>query len=202
MLQAVGQRFEKIAAAEGVNGLGDARLFGDDLLCAQCNRGGVFARKRPRFIQRIGMERLGATQRSGQRLHGYACHIVHRLLRGERHARRLGVKAHQPRARIFCAKSFAHFARPDAARGPIFCQLLEKVVVGVEKEREARGEIVNVQPARDAPAHIFEAIRERERQFLRGGRTRFTNVVARNGNRVPFGQLVACQTRWCPSRAA
>src|SRR5581483_8742701 len=49
-----------------------------------------------------------------------------RLLRGQRDPGRLRVEAHQPRARVLRAVALAHRARPDAARGAVLRDLLEK----------------------------------------------------------------------------
>src|SRR5205085_12305771 len=94
--------------------------------------------------------------------------VVHRLLRGKRYARRLRVKAHQPRPRVLRAEGLAHLARPDPARGAVFGDLLEAADLRVEEEAHPRGEVIDIQPAPDRLLDIREAVLERERKLLRG----------------------------------
>src|SRR5262249_5597453 len=108
-----------------------------------------------------------------------------RLLRRERDARRLRVKAHDPRAWTLRAVLLLHVTRPDPTRGAKLGDLLEEVVVNVPEEREPRGEVVHVETASDAAFHVREAVGERERELLRGRASRFADVVARDRNRIP-----------------
>jgi hypothetical protein len=75
--------------------------------------------------------------------------VVVRLLGGQRHARGLGVEAHQSRARVARAEALAQLARPDPPRSAGLGDLLEEVDVRVEEEAPARRELVDVEPARD-----------------------------------------------------
>jgi hypothetical protein len=49
-------------------------------------------------------------------------------------------------------------ARPDAARRAELGDLLEEVEVDVEEEREARREVVDVEPARDPALHVLKPL--------------------------------------------
>ncbi len=83
LLDAVGLRLDEEAAAERIDRVRHARLFGDDLLGAQGNRHCMFGGQRQRLIQRIGMQALRAAEDGGQSLDGHTDHIVLRLLCGE-----------------------------------------------------------------------------------------------------------------------
>ena len=65
----------------------------DDLLRAQRNRRRKLGRQGPSFIQRIRVQRLRAAEHCRERLQRRAHNVVIRLLRRERTARGLRMKA-------------------------------------------------------------------------------------------------------------
>ena len=89
----IGEGFDSVGAADGIDGVGDAGFAGDDLLGAEGDKGGVFGGKSESFIERIGVKRLAATKNSGERLNGDADDVVLWLLRCERRTSRLRVEA-------------------------------------------------------------------------------------------------------------
>jgi hypothetical protein len=135
------------------------------------------------------VERVGAAQYRRQRLQRGAHDVVVGLLRGERDAGGLAVKAQLPRAFAFGVEPIAHRLGPDLPRGAVLGDLLEEIAVRVEEERHARHEVVDVQTGVDAPLHVFEAVAQRERELLERGRSRFANVVAADRDRVPARHL-------------
>jgi len=80
-------------------------------------------------------------------------------------------------ARIGGAEPIAHDSRPQPPRGAELRDLLEKVVVRVEKERQPLSKLVDVQPARDRGLHVRDRIGEGEGHFLYGSRAGFANVI-------------------------
>ena len=92
------------------------------------------------------MERLAPTQHGRQGLQRDADHVVVRLLRGQRLPRGLGVEPQFMRAGVRGAEGVAHFLGPDAAGRAEFADLLEEVVVHIEKEAQPGRELVHVQP--------------------------------------------------------
>ena len=120
-----------------------------------------------------------------ERLQRGAHDVVHRLLRRQRHAGGLRMKAQLQRALVPGAEPLAHHARPDAPRGAILGDLFEEVAVRVEEERHARHELVHVESRVDARLHVLDAVAQRERQFLRRRRSRLSDVVAAHRDRVP-----------------
>ena len=80
-------------------------------------------------------------------------------------------------------------AGPDAAGGAVLGDLLEEVVVGVEEEGEARGEVVDVDARVDAGLDVGDAVGQGEGQFLHGGGAGLADVVAADGDGVPAGHL-------------
>ena len=173
-----GQGLDEIRAAKRINRVGHTTLVGDDLLGAQGNLNGTLAGQGQRFVERVGVQRLSAAEDGRQGLDGHPDHVDLGLLGGQRHARGLGVSPHQPRALILRPKRVAHLAGPDPARGPVFGDFLEEVVVGVEEKRQARGEQVDIEPARHRPTHILKPIGQGEGQLLGGGGPRLADVIA------------------------
>ena len=139
------------------------------------------------------MERVSAAQNSRQRLERGPHHIVVRLLRGQRHARRLTVEAQLPRPLAPGVKAIAYRVRPDLARRAVLGDLLEEVAVRVEEERDPRHEVVDVEPRVDAPLHVLEAVAQRERELLQRRRACFAYVIAAHRNRVPLRHLLRAE---------
>ena len=104
------------------------------------------------------MQRLRSAQHGRQRLQRHARDVVHRLLRGQGHARRLRVKAHQPRARVLRAEPVFHQPVPDLPRSAILGDLFEEIVVRIEEETQPRAEVVHVKPAPPRPLDVLDAV--------------------------------------------
>src|SRR5262249_21748115 len=153
-LHPVRQRLDRVAPAERVNDVRDAALLGQYLLRAERHHHRLLARQRQRLVERVGVQRLHAAHDAGPRLHGDAYHVVELLLPGQGAAVRLGVGAETERARIFRPEALPHERRPQTARRPQLRYLLEEVVVQIEEEGEARGEVVDREAARDGRLHV------------------------------------------------
>src|SRR6267154_94920 len=128
------------------------------------------------------MQRLRAAHNRRKRLHSGSDDVVVGLLSGERATGRLRVEAKSRGARQFRSESLGHRLVPDAARGTVFRNLFEEIVVRVEEKRQGRREIVDGEPAADAPFDVLDSIAQGERQLLNRGRSGFANVVAADGN--------------------
>ncbi len=100
------------------------------------------------------------------------------MLSGQRDAGSLGVEAHQTGAVIFRTEPVFHQAIPDLARGAVFGNLFEKIVVRVEKEAEPRPEVVNVEAATARPLDVFDSVVDGEREFLQRRRSGFADMIA------------------------
>ena len=184
-LEAVGQRLDEIGAAQRVDRVRHPRLVRDDLLRAQRDPHGPLGRQRKRLIKRIRVQRLGAAEHRRQSLGRRPDDVDQRLLRRQADPRGLGVETHQKRTLIPSPIGVAEFARPDPPRRPVLRDLLKEIDMRIEKERQPRREIIDSEAALDARLHIRKAVLERKRKLLARRRTRLTNVIARNRNRVP-----------------
>ena len=127
----------------------DPRLVRDDLLRPQRDARRVLGRQRQRFVPPVGVQRLRAAEHGRQRLQRHAHDVVVGLLRGERGARGLRVEAQLQRPRVGGAEALAHQTGPQPPGGAELRDLLEEVVVGVEEEREALAEGVDVEAGVD-----------------------------------------------------
>ena len=136
-------------AADRIDRVRDAGLGGDDLLRAQRDARRFLGRQRQRLVAAVAVQRLRAAEHRRQRLQRDADDVVVGLLRGQRAAGGLRVEAQLLRARIRRAEPVAHDARPQPPRRAELRDLLEKVVVRVEEEREALPERVDVEPGVD-----------------------------------------------------
>ena len=148
------------------------------------------------------MQRLGSAQHGRQRLQGDACDIVLRLLRRKRHSGRLRMKAHQAASLIFRAEALLHQPVPDFSRCSIFGDFFKKIVMRVEKETEARAELVDVEAAPPRPLHVFDAVINSECELLQRGGSGLSYVVPGDGDRVKARSELLIQIQTCLSRGA
>ena len=169
--------------------MGDVRLVGDDLLRAQGDARRLLRRQRHRLVHRVGVQALRPAEHPGERLDRRAHDVQLRLLRRQRHPRRLGVEAQHQRPLIGRPVAVAHPPRPDPPRRPVLGDLLEEVDVGVEEERQPRGEGIDRQPRLHRQLDVGEAVGQRERQLLGRRRPRLADVIPGDRDRMPARHL-------------
>src|SRR5262245_12734074 len=95
------------------------------------------------------------------------------------------MKSKHSRSRVAGLKSFRHNPRPQSACGPKLCDLFQKLIMRIEEECYARGELIDVEPAVNGRLHVSDRISESKGDFLRGGRTGFANVITGDRYGVP-----------------
>src|SRR3546814_2837588 len=98
-----------IAAAQRIDDIGHAGLFLDHDLRVARDACGKVGRKRNRFVQRIGVERLGAAQHRRHRLYRGADDVV--VGRSEEHTSELQSLMRISYA-VFCLKKKTNKTRP------------------------------------------------------------------------------------------
>ena len=126
----------------------------------------------------------------GEALQRDAHDVVLRLLGGEGHPAGLGVEAQPQRALVLGAEALAHDRRPHPPRRAELRDLLEDVVVAVEEEGQARGEVVDGQAGVERRLHVGDAAAQREGDLLDGGAALLPEVVARDRARVPLRHVL------------
>src|SRR5271155_3731127 len=94
------------------------------------------------------------------------------------------MEAHQAGAIVLRAEAIFHQSIPDFARGAVFGDLFEEVVVCVEKEAEAWSKVVDIEAALERPVYVFDAVVDGEGEFLQRGRSGLANVVAADGDGI------------------
>ncbi len=189
-LHPVGHLLDEPRPAQRIDRVGDAGLFGNDLLGPQGDLRRLLGGECVDLVERVRVQALRAAQHRRQRLDRRAHDVVLRLLGGQRHSRRLGVEAQLHRPLVPGPVAIPHPPGPDPAGGAELGDLLEEVDVRVEEERQARGERVDVEPAAHERLDVGEAVGEREGELLGGGRSRLADVVAGDRDRVPLRHLV------------
>jgi hypothetical protein len=113
-------------------------LLGDDLLRAQRDAHGVLGRQRERLVVGVRVQRLGAAEHAGQRLDRRAHDVVERLLGGQRHARGLHVRAHEPRLRVLGAEGLLS-SRAQMRRAARSLAISSKKSICALKKNDSRG---------------------------------------------------------------
>src|SRR5688572_2091031 len=192
-LQVGRQALDAVRAAQRIDHVHEPGLVRQDLLRAQRQPRGLLGGQRQRLVERVGMKRLRPAEHGGQRLHGRPHHVVRRLLRRERHARRLGVEAQLPRLGVAGAEAVTHHLRPQAPRGPVLRHLFEQIVVCVEEEGDPRREGIHVQTAVHRVLDVLDAVAQREGELLRRRGPGFADVIAAHRDRVPLRHCLGAE---------
>ena len=104
-LDVVRQRLDGARAGDRIDRVRDAAFRRDDLLRPQRDARRLLGRQRQRLVAAVAVQRLRAAEHGGQRLQRDADDVVVGLLRGQRAAGGLRVKAQLLRARAGRAES-------------------------------------------------------------------------------------------------
>src|SRR4051794_34899837 len=91
---------------------------------------------------------------------------------------------------IRCSKVFHHYS-PHFPGSPELCHFFKQIVVSVEKEGEAFAKNVYVKTFFERCFYVCFSIRQCKSYFLYRRASCFTNVIARDGDGVPFGKFFA-----------
>ena len=136
---------------------------------------------------------MAAAEDSGHGLVGDADDVVEGLLFCEGAASGLDMGFHEPRAFVFGAVAVTHHSCPNSSCGAEFADFFKELVVGVEEVGEAWGEGVDVHASYEAGLDIFHAVAEGEGEFLWGRGAGFSDVVAGDGDGVPFWEVLGLE---------
>ncbi len=132
------------------------------------------------------MQRLRAAEHGGQRLERGAHDVVLRLLRGERRAAGLRVEAQHPAPAGRSAPKRSRMIRAHMRRAARNFATSSKKCMWQAKKNDRRGANSSMsQPRVERCLHVGDAVGERERDLLRGGRAGLAHVVAADRDRVP-----------------
>ncbi len=189
-LGGIGERLYEVGAAKRVGDAGHAAFIGQDLLGAQRQSGGLLGRQGKRLVPGRSEHRLHPAQHRGHRLVSDADQVVLRLRCIQRRA---AAHAAEPEHRRFVrlgAVSLAHQRRPAPSSRTVFGDLLEKVAVGVEEERDLWGELIDGHPtARNDVVAVSDSVGEGECHLLYRGGPGVTKMGSRHRYGVEFRDL-------------
>ena len=191
------QRLDEVAAAQRIDGVGDAGLVGQHLLRAQGQRDGVLATagpaSRPCCWCAATGSRPAPRPAPGRR-------------RGSGSPRGCLSCSEQPAvwawkrsfhdASVLRAVAVAHAPRPTATRAARYLATSSKRSLWALKKKLSRG--AKSSTSRPRARHcldVVEAVGQREGQLLHGGRAGLADVVAADRHRVPLRHVLACRTR-------
>src|SRR3972149_8427970 len=82
-------------------------------------------------------------------------------------------------------KTLPHLPGPDPPGSPVLGDLLEEVVMGIEEETDARGELVHLQSPLHGRTDIGEPVGQGKGQLLGGRRACFTDMVPADADGIP-----------------
>ena len=146
---------------------------------------GEFGRQRDGFIEGIRMQGLGTTEHRGERLIGRAHDIVVRILRRQRYAGGLTMRAKHHGLGFFRPETL-HDLRPEKPCSTQLRNLHKEIHADAEEEREPGREVVDSEPARRRGTHVLHAVGERVGQFLHRSGTGLVHVITGDRNRIEF----------------
>ncbi|MCY1290027.1 hypothetical protein D9M70_391480 [compost metagenome] len=150
--------------------------------------GGKLRRQRDRLVERIGVQRLGATESGGHRLEGRADDVVVGILLLQRDARGLAMGAQHQRRRLLRLE-LLHDPGPEQARSAKLRGFHEEVHADGKKEGKPPGEFVDIQPLGKRRPYIFAPVGEREGELLHQRRAGLLHMVAGDRDRVELRHL-------------
>ncbi len=123
--------------------------------------------------------------RSRHRLDIGADHVVEYVLRGERPARGLTMRAQRQRTRVLRIERLQQLGPQQPGRAHLG-DFHEEVHADRPEERQPWCEAIDIEPGGQSGAEIFDAIGERVGEFEILRRAGFLHVIAGNGNRIVF----------------
>ena len=148
----MGEAFEVVGAAPRIDDAADGGFLLQEELGVAGDAGGEVGRQRDRFVERVGVQRLGVAQRGGHRLDAGAGDVVEEVLFGERPAGGLGVGAQRERLAGSSGRMVLTIFAHSSAGGAHLRDFHEEVHADRPEEREARREGVDVDAGGDAGA--------------------------------------------------
>ena len=157
LLDEVGELVDDVAALERVVAACEAPLAVDDELDRHGAADRLARRRRHRLVEGVGVQRVAVVVDRAQRLEGRADVVERHLLGVQRPSRGLDVVL-QLLGALRRPVAVPHDDRPDAPRDPAEHGVLGVHAVG-EEERQRRGEVLDVHPAREPRLDVGEPVR-------------------------------------------
>ncbi len=181
--EVVGEPLDVVAAGPRVDDVRRPALLLEQELGVAGDPRREVRRQCDRLVEGVGVQRLGVPLRGGHRLDAGPADVVVDVLRGERPAGGLRVRAQRQRLGVRGVE-LAHQLGPQRPGGPQLGDLHEEVHADRPEEAQPRGERVDVEPGGQAGADVLDAVGQRVRQLEVGRRSGLLHVVAGDRDRV------------------
>ena len=97
------------------------------------------------------------------------------------------MKPHPPGPGILGFEPLLHDLGPHPSGRSEFGNLFEEIEMGIEKKGKAWSKIIHMKPSFNGRLRVGDTVRQCESQFLYGRRTRFTDMITADTDRVPSG---------------
>ena len=183
------QVFHVVGPAERIDRPRHTGFFLEDQLRVPRNPGRRIRGQSDGLVKRIRVKGLGTAQDGRQCLDRRAHHVVQGVLLRQRHARGLAVHAEHQRTGVARREHPRHAFGPQYPGSAQLGGLHEEIHADAEEERQPRRELIDLEPTPERGPHVFESIRQRERQLLHRRRPGFVHVIAGNRYGIEPGHV-------------
>ena len=185
----VGEVFHIVGAAPWIDDLADFGFILDVKLGVTSQTSREVGRQSDCFVECVGMQGLGVTERCRHSFHTGTADVVEWILFGEGPAGGLGVGTECHGFRILCAEAFEDLCPEDTSCTHL-CDFHEVVLALIPEEGQTLCESIDRQTCFFAAADVFHTVCQRVTDFQIAGSAAFLNVVARNGNGVELRHVL------------
>ena len=141
------------------------------------------------------MEGLRAAHDSSCCLESNTDDVVVRLLSGKHGACRLRMNTQHHGFRLLGMEAFFHDLSPYAAGSTELRNLFENVVMRIPEEGETASEIIDIEAGLDCRLNIGDTISDGECDFLGSRGTSLADMIAGNGDRIPFRYILGAELK-------
>src|SRR6266436_242143 len=87
-------------------------------------------------------------------------------------------------------ESISHYSRPQPPCSSKFCNLFEKIVMRIKKEREPWTKLIDSHTGGNCSLDVSNTISKCESDLLHRGRAGLADVITTDGNRIPVRDLL------------
>ena len=195
--EVVGEPLDVVGAGPRVDDAGGAALLLQQQLGVAGDPGREVGRQRDRLVEGVGVQRLGVPLGRGHRLDAGAADVVEDVLRGERPAAGLAVRAQRSATWGSAGRTRAPAVAHSARAARILATSMKKFIPIAQKKLSRGAKRVDVQAGGQPGADVLHAVGQRVGQLEVGGRPGLLHVVAGDRDRVEARHRSAPCRRRC-----
>ena len=183
------EAFDIVGTSPRVDGAAHLRLFLDVNLRVTGDTCGEVGRQGDGLVQRVGVQRLGVSQRSAHSLDAGTADVVERILLGERPTRGLTVRTQRHGLRVLRVE-LLHDLGPQHTGGAHLRDLHEVVHTHGPEERQTRRELIDAHARVHTGAKVLQTVGQRVSKLDVVGGTGLLHVVAGDGDGVELRHVL------------